>query len=43
MEAKQWAWAGYNVLSMPAPSESDAESYGAHSQAFGDLLDWGFS
>ena len=42
-EAKEWAWAGYNVLAMPAPSEADANSYGSQSQAIGDLLDWGFN
>ena len=39
-EAKDWAWAGYNVLSMPVPAEADTESYGSASQAVGDLLDW---
>ena len=42
-EAKEWAWAGYTVLSMPLPSPSDTASYGPQSRAFGDLLDWGFS
>jgi hypothetical protein len=43
VEAKEWAWAGYNVLSMPAPSLADTAAYGSQSQAFGDLLDWGFN
>lgn len=42
-EAKAWAWAGYNMLSMPSPTPSDLSAYGAVSRAFGDLLDWGFS
>eukprot|EP01043_Picozoa_sp_COSAG02_P051924 COSAG02_NODE_5526_length_4257_cov_3.577099_4_plen_780_part_00 len=42
-EAKMWAWAGYNLLSMPAPEMSDTQGYGSQSMAFGDLLDWGFS
>ena len=41
-EAKAWAWAGYTVLSMPAPSAADTAAYGPQSRAFGDLLDWGF-
>ena len=43
LEAKEWAWAGYNVLSMQAPSGVDSKSYGTQSQAFGNLLDWGFN
>ena len=39
-EAKEWAWAGYNMLSMPAPTEADIAQYGGQSEAFGDLLDW---
>ena len=42
-EAKAWAWAGYTLLSMPAASAADVQSYGSQSQAFGDLLDWGFN
>lgn len=43
VEAKTWAWAGYNLLSMPMPGVDDTEGYGSQSKAFGDLLDWGFA
>ena len=42
-EAKEWAWAGYNVLSMPAPTAADVAAFGTQSRAFGDLLDWGYN
>ncbi|KAL1524011.1 hypothetical protein AB1Y20_018926 [Prymnesium parvum] len=42
-EARAWAWAGFNLLSLPAPSREDSAAYGEGSAAFGELLDWGYS
>ena len=41
-EAKTWAWAGYNVLSLEAPSPTDLASYGNASAAVGAVLDAGY-
>ena len=42
-EAQAWAWAGFNVLAMPAPDAADLKAFGPSSRALGDLLDWGYS
>ena len=41
-EAKAWAWAGYNLLSIEAPPAADLASYGAATAAIGQTLDHGY-
>eukprot|EP01043_Picozoa_sp_COSAG02_P019481 COSAG02_NODE_940_length_15773_cov_5.301263_8_plen_1082_part_00 len=43
LEAKAWAWSGFNLLAMPAPDATDAAAYGPASRAIGDVLDWGYA
>jgi hypothetical protein len=50
-EAREWAWAGYNLLAMQAPAPVAATGFNSGDRsggsydykAFGDLLDWGFA
>ena len=42
-EAKAWAWAGFNLLSMSAPSREDLSAYGPTSTAIGATLDYGYA
>ena len=42
-EAKAWAWAGFNLLSMSAPSRADLAAYGPASSAIGATLDYGYA
>ena len=42
-EAKAWAWAGFNLLSMSAPPADDLAAYGPISEAIGATLDFGYS
>ena len=42
-EAEAWAWAGYNLLSLEAPSDAALREYGPSAAAVGTVLDAGYS
>lgn len=41
-EAKAWAWAGVNMMSLSAPTHEDVISWGPASRAVGAVLDHGY-
>ena len=42
-EPRAWAWAGYNLLTLDAPSLADLEAYGPSAAAVGAVLDSGYA